>query len=291
MIQVSFSPFSTLRWTQRQDIECGVELGLDGIGIWRSKLDEVGCPLAANSTDILSDLLMESNLGCSSLHHCGGFTGSWGLTFKEAIEDTLEAIQVAHQLQAECLLVHPGGGWIHTRGQQKRIVRDALNQIVPIAQDYGVRLALEPQTVSGKNNWTMLNSMNATLDLVSRFPAKSVGIVLDMYEHGNDLKLLNSLPAWKDRLALVQFCDRTTQFNSLYKCSPMTRCLLGEGELPLESWFDALDHIDYRGYVEFEIFGHAVETLDYHEVIQHSARSIETKRIELQKTHRKQTVV
>ena len=290
MLQFSFSPFSSLRWTQRQDIECGVELGLDGIGVWRSKLEELGCPMLNNSGDILFDLLSEAKLTVSSLHHCGGFTGNWGLSFKEAIEDVHVAIELAHKVQAECLLVHPGGRWIHTLGQQKRIVRDALNEIVPIAQDYGVRLALEPQRACSKNNWTMLNSINCALDMISRFSDKSIGIVLDLFDYGNDLEVLGSLPNWINRLALVQLTDRIEDPESMYHSPTATRCLLGHGELPLEDWFEALKEIDYQGFVEFEIFGHAVESMDYHDVIQHSAKSVVARRNAI-RTHGQQTVV
>lgn len=269
-MQFSFSPFSTLRWSQKEDIDCCVSLGLDGIGLWRPKIDDLANLSDENSADYLVDLMTEANVAVSSLHHCGGFTGNWGLTFQEAVDDVHEAIKLAQRLQAGCLLVHPGGGWIHTHGQQKRILQDALNQIVPIASDYGVRLTIEPRRVMRDSKWTMIKTIESALDVVSLYSPEQMGITLDLFEFGCNRLVMNNLSAWRDRIALIQMCDTHAKSGSIYKSGESSRCLMGDGQVPLRDWFNALTQIEYDGFVEFEIYGHAVEALDYQQIIEHS---------------------
>ena len=83
MRRVSLCQFSTSRWTFHQDIIRYSTIGLDGVGIWRTKVDEVGPQEAA-------DYLFEMKLPVSSVHWAGGFTGSEGNSYIDAVNDAIE---------------------------------------------------------------------------------------------------------------------------------------------------------------------------------------------------------
>ena len=76
--------------------------GIRGIGVWRQKLADYGEEKGV-------ELLAESGLEVSNLLWAGGFTGSDGRTLRESVNDALEAIRLAADLRAGCLVVYSGG--------------------------------------------------------------------------------------------------------------------------------------------------------------------------------------
>jgi hypothetical protein len=71
---LGISQLSSLRTSFFQDVVRSAAAGCTSIGIWRSKVDELGVEEAV-------DLVFEMKLAVSSLSWCGGFTGSEGGSF------------------------------------------------------------------------------------------------------------------------------------------------------------------------------------------------------------------
>ncbi len=82
---------NTLRWDLEQEVQAAAQRGIKGLGIWRPKLDDHGVDAAA-------ELLFENGLSASSLSWAGGFTGSDGRSFDDAVEDALNAVRDAELL-------------------------------------------------------------------------------------------------------------------------------------------------------------------------------------------------
>ena len=101
MHQLSVSEFSTYRWTFFQDVIKYSANGCSSIGVWRTKVEDYGLVEAV-------DLIHEMKLQVSSVNWAGGFTGSDGRSFIEAIDDAVDAIRLTSSLQANCLVIHPG---------------------------------------------------------------------------------------------------------------------------------------------------------------------------------------
>lgn len=233
---LGISQFSTLRWTFFQDVVRSAARGCNSIGIWRNKLDELGL-------DEACDLLHEMKLSVSSLSWCGGFTGSEGSSFELQVEDAMEAIAQAAALRAGCLLVHPGSLNGHIRRHARRLLEEAFRQLLPVARDYGIRLALEPMTASC---WTMLDGLAATLEFCEQYPAEQVGIVWDLGHVGTDREAWQRLPHVLPRIAVVQLADRKAHH------LPDSRCPLGQGSVPLRAWLNQFRDCGYRGPWEIE---------------------------------------
>jgi sugar phosphate isomerase/epimerase len=230
-------------------------LGIDAIGIWRDKIDDHGHRAAA-------DLLFESRMRVSSVHWAGGFTGSDGRTFSEALEDACQAIQLSSWLGADCLVVHPGSRNGHTKKHALRLFSSALESLIPMSSDYGIRLAVEPVLTEQKSEWTFINGLDETLDLICQYQESQIGIVLDMYHVGQHQPVLARLHQLVDRIALVQLADRRDS------CSrEESRCLLGTGTVPIATWLRHLEQVDYRGFLEVELFGFDVESIDHFELL------------------------
>ncbi len=262
MDRISINEVSTFRWNFLEDVARYSTLGFGGIGVWRHKISDF-------CDHTVGDAIRAAHLKVSSLQWVGGFTGSDGLSFAEAIEDATTAIRSASIMQAECLIVHPGSTNGHTHRHSYRLLKTALSELIPIAQDFGVRLALEPMHSASGGKFTFLDQIRSSLDLVAGFHAKSLGIVLDLYYFGGDFGPLAELTANMDRLALVQLADR--------RCVPQgeqNRCLPGHGTISLREWIQALEQGGYRRFYEFELFGEDIASMDAFQLLDALAKCV-----------------
>jgi sugar phosphate isomerase/epimerase len=258
MSRLAVSELSTYRWTFEEDVQHYKNHGFRAIGVWRPKLSECG---EAKGAELLSEFGMKA----SSLNWAGGFTGHDGRTFRDAIVDGLDAIDVAAELGADCLVVLAGSRSGHTRNHAKRILTQALTELAEAAQAVGIQLAIEPMHVGCAHEFTFLTSIPDTLDVISSIDRSNCGIVFDCYHMAQDHNVVDWLPSIVPFIRLVQLGDA--------KGAPMgeqNRCLLGHGRVPLHRIVKTLEQYGYRGYYEIELMGEDIEHFDYSEVLSSS---------------------
>ncbi len=263
--RVSICQFSTFRWSFLEDVVRYASHGFDSIGIWRRKVDDF-------DFDTAVDLLYDSKVSVSSVHWAGGFTGD-GQPFSDAIEDAIEAIQMASCLNADSFIIHPGSRNGHTKTHARRLLTSALNTLVPIAFDYGVKLALEPMINKQASSWTFMDCFEDTLELTERFSSESIGIVLDTYHVGFDQIVFEMLDQFVDRVELVQLADRNLLLNETpisRRGNESFRLPLGQGQAPIEAWLSKLQRLGYTGSFEVEVHGSEVQDLDYFQLLEMS---------------------
>lgn len=258
MKKIAISQLTTLRWSLKQDIEAAVQRGIGGIGLWRPKVEDVG-------VGPTSDYLQSSGLQASSLSWGGGFTGSDGRRFSDAVDDAIDAVEQASIVGAQTLVVLVGGRNNHIRRHLHKTICQALTEINAVAVAHRVALAIEPFHPGCGEEWSFLNDVRATLDVIAAVGSDNVGLVLDTYHLGLDHEVLQWLPRVMDHLQLVQLGD--------CRHSPlgeMNRCLLGEGRVPIPEILETLQTGGYDGWIEIELLGQDVELLDYETVLDHS---------------------
>jgi sugar phosphate isomerase/epimerase len=264
--RVSICQFSTYRWAFEEDVIRYATHGFDSIGVWRRKIEDF-LPEAA------IDLLYESRMSVSSVHWAGGFTGD-GRSFADSIEDAIEAIQLAGCMDADCLILHPGARNGHTTTHARRLLNSALNTLVPIASDYGVKLALEPMLSQRAPAWTFMDCFEDSLDVASGFSADQVGIVLDTYHVGFDPVIFEMLDQFVERIELVQLADRNLLLDldqQPRRGNESYRMLLGKGQVPIEAWLGKLQQLNYVGKYEVEIHGVEMQNVDYFHLLNSTA--------------------
>uniref|UniRef100_UPI0013D09C6C sugar phosphate isomerase/epimerase family protein n=1 Tax=Enterobacter hormaechei TaxID=158836 RepID=UPI0013D09C6C len=69
---------------------------------------------------------------------------------------------------------------------------------------------------------------------------------------GTDLSAMRAIP--RDRIPLVQVADAPLLDMDLLSWSRHWRCMPGQGDLPLDSFMQALDATGYDGLLSLEIF-------------------------------------
>lgn len=97
----------------------------------------------------LLQILTDAGISVSSLGYCGGYTGSLGLSFEEAMEDTARAVETAIELNARSLIVLPGSRGLFTLNHMQRSVRIGLQAAISHAGQHPLQLLVPTSSVLG----------------------------------------------------------------------------------------------------------------------------------------------
>lgn len=246
---IAVNEFSTLRWNFQEDVVKYASHGINKIGVSRDKVTDFGVEAAV-------DLLFEMKMSVSSVNWAGGFTGSDGRSFVDSVEDAKEAIQFAGLVDADCLVIHSGGMNGHTDRHAYRIFEHAIDSLLPVAEDYGVRLAVEPMCEFDSQPWSIFSQIKQSLDLVKAYDSANLGLVVDLFHCGFSLPLVPQIQAVADKVFLIQIADRLEQ------ACPHRR-LPGFGNVNLSYWLEALGTAGANCSVEFETYGAVNQPIGY----------------------------
>ncbi len=258
MAKLSINEITTFRWSFEEDVAQYASAGIPAIGVWRQKLSDCG---EAKGVELLRD----HRLAVSHLFWAGGFTGSDGRSFRESVDDATTALRLAKRLGARCLSVCTGSRGGHTFNHARRLVKDALGQLAPVAAELDVLLAVEPMHPGCAAEWTILTSVDDALAVLDAVGSPQVRLVLDTYHVGLEEGLVERIPQIAPRVALVQLGDARSA-----PTEEQNRCRLGEGVVPLAEIVAALAASGYDGYYDVELLGEEIEAADYHALLAHA---------------------
>ena len=259
MLHASISELTTFRWDLAEEIDHLVRYGFEAISLWRTKLSDVGVASARS-------ILQQGGVRVSSLQWAGGFTGGDGRSFSESVDDALEAVDAAAELEADVVVVHSGCRGGHTRSHAHRLLADALDVLAPEAFARGVTLALKPMHPAAAACDSFLTSPADAVAWVERFDHPAVRIAVDLWQFGHDRGLLDLIPSLVPLTAVVQVADgRGAPVADAERLPP------GQGNHPLAALVAALVEQGYGGAFEFAPVGEAVEALGYDEVLRQAS--------------------
>jgi len=261
MAKLSVSETTTFRWSFEEDVRNYAGAGIPAIGVWRQKISDY-------QEARVVELLREHGLEVSHLFWAGGFTGSDGRSFRESVEDAKGALRLAKRLGAGCLVVYSGTRAGHTYNHARRLVRDALQELLPLAESLDVWVAVEPMHPACAGSWTFLTTLEETLMVLDMVGSPRVKMVFDTYHLGHGEGIVERIPELASRVALVQLGDA--------RATPTVegnRCRLGEGVLPLAEMVAAFASAGYDGYYDVEILGEEFSQADYPNLLIHAQES------------------
>ncbi|REK12407.1 MAG: sugar phosphate isomerase/epimerase [Planctomycetota bacterium] len=258
MAGLSINEMTTYRWSFEEDLKHYKEAGIDAVGVWRQKMADCGEERALS-------LLHQSGLRVSNVLWAGGFTGSDGHTYEESVADARDAIALSSSLEAGCLVVYSGGRNGHTQNHARRLFASALRDLLPVAEDLGVVLAIEPMHPGCADEWTFLTGLDETLDLIEGLGSSQLKLVFDTYQLGHESGILDRIGDLARHTAIVHLGDASAPPEH-----EQNRCSLGEGNLPLGDMVAAIQKAGYDGYYDVELMGEAVECIDYCELLERS---------------------
>lgn len=263
MARLSMNEVTTYRWSFEEDVANYAAAGIKAIGAWRQKISDFGEERAV-------ELLADSDLAVSNLLWAGGFTGSDGRTYSECVQDGQDAVRLAASAKAGCLVVYSGSRGGHTFNHARRLFRDAIREILPLAAELDVLLAIEPMHESCASEWTYLTNVDDTLEMLEELDDAHLKIVFDTYHLGQDPAIVQRIGDFVGRIAVVHLGDSRQPPDR-----EQNRCRLGEGTLPLGEIIAALIDAGYDGYFDVELIGEEFEAADYTDLINHSRDAFE----------------
>ncbi|MEX2093251.1 MAG: sugar phosphate isomerase/epimerase family protein [Pirellulales bacterium] len=261
MLELSMNQVTTYRWSLEEDVENYRRAGYRSIGVWRHKLSEM-------EEEFAVDFLAGSGLTVSSLACAGGFTGLGGVSFREGVEDAISALRLAAAVQAGCLVVHPGGRNNHTSRHAFRLLRSALDELLPTAEHYEVPLALEPMHVACAASWTFLTDFECVSELVSEYNSPYLKLALDTYHFPWNESDRNILSDVAQHIGVVYLADRREPPSIDHD-----RCPLGRGQLPLADIVATLLEAGYAGPFDVRLMGTEIQQADYAPLLAQSQRA------------------
>ena len=227
------------QWTLAQIIDGCARHGIRGISPWRDQVAQMGLKEAAKS-------IQAQGLTVTGLCRGGFFTA------KDWKDDNLRAIEEAHTLRAQCLVLVVGGLLPGSKDlvSARERVRDGLAAILPEARKAGVPLAIEPLHPMQAAERACINTLEQALDLCDAL-GEGIGVAVDVYHVWWDPKLAEQIGrAGKERIFAYHICDWLVPTRDLLN----DRGMMGDGviDLPLiRSWVEAAG---YGGFQEVEIF-------------------------------------
>jgi sugar phosphate isomerase/epimerase len=261
MLQASISELTTFRWELAEELDRLAHHGFDSLAIWRTKLSDLGVERAAG-------LIRQAGFRVSSLQWIGGFTGSDGRSYRDSLDDALEAIDTAAELATDVLVVHTGGRGGHTRAHAHRLLADALDVLAPEALARGVTLAVKPMHPGACEGCGFLTNLADAAAWVRRFDHPAVRLAIDLWQFGHEPGTLDLLPDRAALTAVVLVAD-----SNGHPDADRERLPPGMGSMRLEGMIASLFENGYTGDVEFELVGEAVATLGYDAAV-HQARVV-----------------
>jgi sugar phosphate isomerase/epimerase len=258
MTLLSMNELTTYRWSLEQDVENYQQAGYRAIGIWRQKLSDWDEDDAVN-------VLLDSGLQVSHVAWAGGFTGSDGRTPAESIDDAGDALRLAASLNAGCLVIYPGGRNNHTFRHAGRLLRFALDELLPLAEMRDVPLAIEPMHAACAPDWSFLTDVPSVVALIEEYNSRFLKLAYDVYHFPFDARRRHQLAKIVPHIAVVHLGDRCTE-----PSVDQDRCMLGRGLLPLREIVTTLQHAGYDGAFDVKLLGPDIETQDYWTLLEHS---------------------
>ena len=233
-----------------QAVALCVRHGIPAIGLWRDRVAETGLAQAAAT-------VRAAGLHVSSLCRGGFFTHADPDARQAALADNRAAITEAAELGADALVLVCGGlaGGGRDLRLARRMVADAIGELVPDAQRLGVRLGIEALHPMFCADRCVISSLGEAVDLALTFPADAVGVVVDTYHVWWDARLASEIARAGTRIVSYQVCDWVLP---LPQDTLLGRGHLGDGVIDFGSISASVAAAGYQGYVEVEIFNSGV---------------------------------
>jgi sugar phosphate isomerase/epimerase len=237
------------RWGLAQAIEGCARHGIRGIAPWRDLLHVMGVDAAVRA-------IRTHGLTVTGLCRGGMFTAADAAGRQAAIDENRRAIDEAHALDAQCLILVAGGlpGGSKDIADARMQVHEGVAAILPYARQAGIPLAIEPLHPMYAADRACINSMSQALDLCDALDPRresGLGIAVDVYHVWWDPLLEAQIArAGKSRLYAFHICDWLVPTRDLLT----DRGMMGDGVIDIARIRSWVERAGYTGFHEVEIF-------------------------------------
>jgi sugar phosphate isomerase/epimerase len=250
---------TTKPWSIEEAMDKYAEAGVGGITVWRQWLE--GRDIAS-----VGEKLRERDLEIVSLCRGGFFPARTQVGLDEAIEDNRRAIHEAAELGAPMIVLVCGAVPGQPLGESRKQIADGIAAVLPLAEEHGVRLAIEPLHPLYADDRSAINTMASANAICDQLDHSLVGIAADVYHiwWDPDLAVQIQLTGEKGRLFAFHLCDWLTPTTDLLN----DRGLMGEGCIDVRGIRAMVEATGFSGFNEVEVFSDRWWSKDQDEFLQ-----------------------
>ncbi|MEK3886140.1 sugar phosphate isomerase/epimerase family protein [Bacillus sp. FSL K6-3431] len=245
--RLSLNQITTDKWDLREAVEGCVRAGIPSIAIWRHKLTEMG--LAESKK-----LVLDAGLKVSSLCRGGMFPAATSVERQKRIDDNKRAIEEAAELGTDVLVLVCGPSPNKDIETARKMVAEGIEQIIPFAQQYGVKLGIEPLHPMYAAERSVIVTLNHANTLAEQFNTDAVGVVVDVFHVWWDPDLYNQISRASGKILGYHVSDWIVPTPDLL----MGRGMMGDGVIDLRKIRNAVEEAGYKGPIEVEIFNQEI---------------------------------
>ena len=214
------------------------DIALAGFDSVELCLEHPGCtPEILDDTRIqrITKLLEEIELPLSSVSYHGD-----GLPVDEKVDKTFRALEIAHRIGANVLVVNTEPP-DPSRPDQLAEVQDRLARLCARAERCNIDVALEPEP------GMLIGSSDDLLAMAERVGSPNLKINLDVgHAHLTDPDVVETIRKLGDKIAHTHVEDIAGGVHE--------HLLPGEGEIDLAAVLDALHEVGYDGFATIDLF-------------------------------------
>ncbi|QZY50912.1 sugar phosphate isomerase/epimerase family protein [Leucobacter tenebrionis] len=242
--------------------------GIEHIGLWLEPVQQIG-------TAATRALLRDTGLTPTSMCRVGFVADKQGTALREALDATRHALDVCAEVGAPYLTFIAGGLTANDRSISNAELRiaDALGELVPHAQQTGVKLALEPIHPLFVHDRSVVTTVRQGLRVVEELAVEHVGLLIDAWATFWDPELESSLAdaGSAGRLFGYQINDFTLPLPLPENMNG--RVMPGEGTIDLPGLTHSMIEAGYRDPIEVEVFNEELWRLPLEVIV---ARTVES---------------
>ncbi|GAK14057.1 sugar phosphate isomerase/epimerase [Geomicrobium sp. JCM 19039] len=243
MIQrLSLNQITTENWGLEEAIKGCERHEISHISIWRHKLQAFGLTETKAS-------LRDAGVNVSSLCRGGMFPAETTSERKANIEDNKWAIEEAAELGTDVLVLVCGGMSSHNLSESRKWVREGIEQIVPFAEEHGVKLGIEPLHPMYAADRSVITTLGEANALKQSIGSEQVGVVVDVFHVWWDVNLYEEIQRAASSILGFHVSDWKVPLPDVFKA----RAMMGDGVIDIPRIRAAVEQSGYGGPIEVEI--------------------------------------
>jgi sugar phosphate isomerase/epimerase len=249
---------TTKPWTIEEAARNFSREGIGGITVWRDALQ-------GRNIIQTGQMLRENNLRIISLCRGGFFPHSDKAGRQKAIDDNKKAVDEAAALGAPLIVLVCGAVLGQPLEESRKQIRDGILEVLPYAQQAGVKLAIEPLHPMYADNRSAINTIAQANDMAEEINSPYIGVAVDVYHLWWDSQLEQEIARCGENKNLFAFhiCDWKTPTIDLLN----DRGLMGEGCINIRQIRSWVEKAGFTGFNEVEIFSNIYWSQDQAEFL------------------------
>ena len=236
---------TTRDWSLETSVEKYLERGIKGISVWRNYIE---------SKDLkkVRSLFEDNQMHVASLVRGGFFTGLNQSERDRKVEENKIAIEEAASIGAEMVVLVCGASPGQSLAVSRNQIRDGIEQILPLAENLKIKLAIEPLHPMYADTRSAINTMNQANNMAESFNSKYVGVAVDVYHVWWDENLREEVIRCgiQNNLFAFHLCDWRNPTRDMLN----DRTIMGEGVIQIQEMIKLVIEAGFNGYNEVEIF-------------------------------------